>query len=223
MRRRQNDIRAGYTIRAQGCLIATLLLAIGTVQLWPLPNPVSESPRVYRTSGQETIAIEEILQTRQQNRKPPPPPPLVPVVVSDDEIIDDATLELPIDFLAFSQDDSAGDAQPQGDTHSAPPELLEPRPVRIVEPEYTRDARRRKIRAEVVVEVMVDERGRVSEARVVDRYLLGKDEEREQVGQLGFGLEESAIDAAQRWVFRPARFGGENVRATTKVVFSFGV
>ncbi len=222
-KRRGKDIRAGYTIRAQGCLIGTLLLAVAVVQLWPPPDPAADGPRVYRARGQETIAIEEVLQTRQQNRKPPPPPPLVPVVVADDEIIDEAILDLPTDFLAFSTDDNSGDALPEGESHSAPPQLLEPRPVRIVEPEYTGDARKKRIRAEVVVEVMVDERGRVSEAKVVDRFLLGKDEEREQVRQLGYGLEESAIDAAQRWVFRPARFGGETVRATTKLVFSFGV
>ncbi len=196
-------------------------MAIATVQLWPLPQPDDDEPRTYRR-GQETIEIDEIVQTKQRQKTPPPPPPVLPVEVSDDEIIDDVELDLPEDFLALSEDDGEGQIGPEGTARSAP-ELLEPRPVRIVEPEYTRDARRKKIRAEVVIEVLVDERGRVKEAKVVERFLLGKDEEREQVNHLGFGLEESAIDAAERWMFRPARHGGQAVRAYTTLRFSFGV
>ena len=43
---------------------------------------------------------------------------------------------------------------------------------------------------------LVDERGRVSKARVLERFVLGKDEEKEPVSLLGYGLEESAIAAA---------------------------
>ncbi|MDX1429855.1 MAG: energy transducer TonB [Rhodothermales bacterium] len=217
------DLKSGYGLRMQAALIAVLLFAVGMVNLWPEPAPADHSDIVFRSRGQETIAIEEIVQTRQRKEKPPPPPPLVPIVVSDAEIIDDLELDIQDDFLALSEDDESGDDLPEGDHTSAAPALMEPRPVRIVEPEYTRDAKRRNIRAEVVVEVLVDERGRVAAAEVVDRFLLGKDEAREEVVRIGYGLEESAIDAAQRCMFRPARFDGEAVRATARLVFSFGV
>jgi len=221
-RRRHTDLKAGYAIRAQACLAAALLFAGGLVNLWPLPNPDDNTRPDYRSAGQETIEIEEIVQTRQRAEKPPPPPPILDVVVSDEEIDDDLVLDLPDDFLAFSEDDGVSPDIPEA-AASGLPDLIEPRPVRIVEPEYTREAQRKKIRAEVVVEVLVDERGRVNSARVLERFLLGKDEERLAVGELGYGLEESAIDAARRCMFRPARFGGETVRGYKTLRFSFGV
>ena len=217
------DLKAGYVVRVQCALIAVLLMSVGLVRLWPAAQPDREADLVFRARGQETITLEEVVQTRQPARKPPPPPPLIPIVVADETVIDEVKLDLPDDFLALSEDDSEGDNLPEGDHTGAPPEMLEPRPVRIVEPEYTRDARKRNIRAEVVVEVLVDERGHVEDVKVVDRFLLGKDEEREEVGLIGYGLEESAIDAAQKWMFRPARYDGEAVRAYTRLVFSFGV
>ncbi|MBT8400800.1 MAG: energy transducer TonB [Rhodothermia bacterium] len=216
------DIKAGYVIRIQSALIVALLLALALVHLWPTITP-TRTDITFRARGQETIAIEEIVQTRHRKEKPPPPPPLIPVVVSDQEIIDEIELDIQDDFLALSDDEAEGDDLPEGDQTTSAPSLMEPRPVRIVEPEYTRDAKRRNIRAEVVVEVLVDERGRVAAAEVIDRYLLGKDEAKEEVGTIGYGLEESAIDAAQRCMFRPARFDGEAVRAYARIIFSFGV
>ncbi len=216
------DIKAGYVIRIQYALIASLLLALALVNLWPTTAP-THTDITYRARGQETIAIEEIVQTRHRKEKPPPPPPLIPVIVSDQEIIDDVELDIQDDFLALSDDEEEGDELPEGDRTSSAPSLMEPRPVRIVEPEYTRDAKRRNIRAEVVVEVLVDERGRVAAAEVIDRYLLGKDEAKEEVGRIGYGLEESAIDAAQRCMFRPARLDGVAVRSYARIIFSFGV
>ncbi len=217
-------MRTGYAIRGQACLAASLFVAIGVVHLWPLPDASDESPVTYRSVGQETIEIEEIVQTRQKAERPPPPPPSLQVVVSDDEVIDDYELDLPDDFLAYSEDEGESEDVPEGQQSDGTlPDLIEPRPVRIVEPEYTPEAQRRKIRAEVVVEVRVDERGRVSNARVLERFVLGKDEEREPVSLLGYGLEESAIAAAERCVFRPARFGGKTVPGYKTLRFSFGV
>jgi protein TonB len=222
--RRNRDLRTGYAIRSQACLAAALLLAVAAVRLWPAHEAGSEEPAAYRSFGQETIEIEEIVQTRQRKEKPPPPPPSLQVVVADDEVIDDYELDLPEDFLAYSEND--GEAQDGGAGPPAagmPPDLIEPRPVRIVEPEYTKEAQRRKVRAEIVVEVLVDERGQVSKARVLEMFLLGKDEERELVSQLGYGLEESALAAAERCMFRPARFGGKTVSGYKTLRFSFGV
>ncbi len=222
--RRNRDLRTGYALLGQACLAAALLVAIAVVHLWPLPESPDEEPVSYRSVGQETIEIEEVVQTRQRAEKPPPPPPLLEVVVTDEEVIDDYELELPDDFLALSEEEGESQDTPQGQQSAGTlPDLIEPRPVRIVEPEYTREAQRRKIKAEVVVEVLVDERGRVSKARVLERFLLGKDEEREPVDELGYGLEESAVAAAERCMFRPARFGGRTVRGFKTLRFSFGV
>ncbi len=197
-------------------------MAIGVVRFWPLPD--DDEPRFnFRLPGQETIEIEQILPTKQIRKKPPPPPPSLEVVVADDEIIEDYELDLPEELIVFTEGTGDESDVDDGAPASGLPDLIEPRPVRIVEPQYTREAQRRKIRAEVVVEVLVDERGQVSTARVIERFLLDKDEKREVVGELGFGLEESAIDAARRCLFRPARYGGRPVSGSKTLRFSFGV
>lgn len=170
--------------------------------------------------------MEEIVQTRQEKKKPPPPAPVPPVVVPNDVILDDIVLDFPDDFLAI---EDTGEDVEETDGVTVGTDLSfradsGPRPVRIVQPEYTREARRRNIRAEVVIEVLVDERGSVSEIKIVQRYLLNKDAtEREAVASVGYGLEEAAKAAASQYVFRPAREGGIAVRSYTTLTFSFGV
>jgi hypothetical protein len=78
--------------------------------------------------------------------------------------------------------------------------------------------------AEVVVEVEIDERGVVMGARVVRRYLLGEEDSPKQlVDKLGYGLEASALEAAQASLYRPARENGKPVRSVTEIFLSFGV
>ena len=65
-------------------------------------------------------------------------------------------------------------------------------PVAIskVQPRYTEPARRAGLQGVVVVEAVVDEQGRVTDARI----LRG----------LPMGLDRAAIEAIQQWKFRPA-------------------
>ena len=89
-----------------------------------------------------------------------------------------------------------------------------------MEPEYTREARRARIRTEIVVEVQVSPTGQVLSATVVERYLLTP--RRRRVDTLGYGLEEAALAAARRWRFRPARVNDQPVASFTRITFSFG-
>ena len=99
-----------------------------------------------------------------------------------------------------------------------------PQPVRITEPEYTRAARRKKIRAELVLNVLVDEQGRVAEAAIIESYLLGDDpEDKQPVTEVGYGLEEEALKAALHWRFRPAYRNGQPVSSYQTITFKFGV
>ena len=97
-----------------------------------------------------------------------------------------------------------------------------PRAIRLVEAEFPRAAMRKKIKAEVVVEVLVDQKGKVQETRVVEQYLYGK-KGKELVANLGYGLEDAARSAAARWMFRPARQNGYPVQSYHTITFSFGV
>jgi outer membrane biosynthesis protein TonB len=97
-----------------------------------------------------------------------------------------------------------------------------PRAIRFAEPEYPEEARRRGLRAEVVVEVEVNEKGRVVDTIVLERYVWDEDT-KAPVERLDFGLEEAALAASTRWLFQPAREGGFPVRSRTALTFRFGL
>lgn len=214
-----------YPRRIALCAVLALLVTIAAFRFWPTWDPGNVAI-VYDTRGQELITMEEITPTRQQVRTPPPPAPVPPVVVPDDVILPEEEIDLTEDLQIVRTPDRTGDTSASGTptTGTVRPDAG-PRPVRFVEPEYTEEARKRKIRAEVVVEVLVDTRGRVQETRVVERFLVKDREagERESVAQLGYGLEEAALTAARDWVFRPARQDGRIVEAWTTVTFTFGL
>lgn len=224
--RRSYEQRQAYPLRIMACLAGSLALLIGVFVFWPPPSPDAPGDEPYSVRAQEVIAIEEIAPTRQQQRRPPPPAPLPPVAVPDDRIFEEQPLTLDDTFFPIDEpgEDELFVEGTEGNQTSTQAVEIGPKPVRFVEPEYTREARRKRIRAEVVVEVLVDERGRVQQTQILERYLLGEEgTAREAVGALGFGLEEAALAAAERWLFRPARKNGEPVQSFTTLTFSFGV
>lgn len=228
VRHPSNDsFRAQHPIRVMASMVVALSLLLAAVRLWPIPSGEETEARIYQAPGQVTIQMEEIVPTRQQQQTPPPPAPLPPVVVPDDVIVEEVELDFSDSFLPI-EDPGDDTLLLEGDAPATTgPAVADtgPKPVRIVEPKYTRAAEKKKVRAEVVVEVLVDEKGRVRETRVLERFLLGKDDAdpKQAVTDLGYGLEEAAIAAAEQWLFRPARQGGEAVRSYHTLTFKFGV
>lgn len=203
-------------------LALTLLLLIVLVRFWPT---FDASPDVvYSDAGREAIQIEEIQPTSQsRERRPPPPAPIPPVVVPNDVIIETEPLDFTDSDLPI--DDPGEDALEQEGTDEASA-ALQPdqnaRLLRYVEPEYTRAARRRDVRAEVVVEVQVDAEGKVQSASIVERKLLNDDGQSDRtVDELGYGLEEAALSAARACLFRPARADGQPVPTHTTLTIRF--
>jgi len=76
-----------------------------------------------------------------------------------------------------------------------------------VDPEYSEEARKAKFSGTVMLSVIVDAEGRARDVRVVRA--------------LGMGLDEKAIEAVQKWRFRPGMKDGKpvNVRAQIEVNF----
>lgn len=204
-------------------LAACLLVAVAVVRFWPalVPGAASESPAVYAADAQ--VLFDEIQPTRQARDQAPPPPMLPPLVVPDDRTV---LQEVRIDFindLVFDAG-SAQDGGPEGTDEepvSAPVPAEPPRRLSIVEASYPREARRRDVRARVLVRVRVGSDGRVREARIVRRVLLEDDGER-TVEALGYGLDRSALDAARRTLFIPARAAGEPVESWHTIPIGFG-
>jgi TonB family protein len=82
-----------------------------------------------------------------------------------------------------------------------------PIPLFKPEPEYSEAARKAKYQGTVVMAVTVDATGRVGDAKVIR--------------SLGLGLDEKAIEAVQKWRFRPGTKDGKAVAVQTEVEMSF--
>lgn len=76
-----------------------------------------------------------------------------------------------------------------------------------VEPEYSEEARKAKFQGTVVLEIVVDEHGMPRNIRVLR--------------PLGLGLDEKAIEAVQRWRFRPGMKDGKPVATQAQVEVNF--
>ena len=163
------------------------------------------------------IQLEQVPETKQQRRPPPPPRPVVPIVSDNPDIPDDATIETTdFDLLA---DLAPPPALVEFDTEVEVEEeeveyaelwMLEQKPVatREVTPEYPRRARELKIEDTVVVEMYLNERGRVDSVRVISGNPL---------------LHEVTKDAAMQWEFTPAMQNDRPVRLKVAVPFSFEI
>lgn len=163
------------------------------------------------------IQLEQIPETKQQRRPPPPPRPVVPIISDNPDVPDDATIETTdFDFLAdlapppaLIEFDEVVEVEEE-DTEYAELWMLEQKPVatKEVSPEYPRRARELKIEGTVVVEMYLNERGKVDSVRIISGNPL---------------LHEVTKKAAVQWEFTPAMQNDRPVRLKVAVPFSFEI
>jgi len=85
--------------------------------------------------------------------------------------------------------------------------IVGPQVVYHPEPEFSEEARKAKLQGVVVLEIQVDAAGH---ARII------------RVSQpLGLGLDEKAVEAVERWRFRPATRNGRPVPANATIYVNF--
>ena len=138
------------------------------------------------------IIIEQIdiPQTEQFDRPPPPARPSVPVESESEDIADDVTLD------EFNLDDfDAWDAPPpppEGPRVKFIPYDDPPIPLSPIRPKYPEIAQEAGIEGTVVVQVFVDEKGRVKDTVILK-------------GIPNTGLDEAATTAIRKVRFRPAK------------------
>jgi TonB family protein len=85
---------------------------------------------------------------------------------------------------------------------------IEPPSIRReVKPDYTEEARRRNLRGDVLMEIVVKRDGSVGDVHV----LRG----------LGYGLDERAVEAVKQWSFNPATRKGVPVDVLVEVAMEF--
>jgi protein TonB len=228
---RQPRRRQRYRLRLLACLATSLLLSVGAVRLCPAPA-AEEDSRAIPEQVYHDVNRREVQQTKQAERtSPPPPPPPVPLYETDRQI-EQEPLELDVD-LAF--DPSSTEAPPgpphprdgEAETSQSAAPAMGARQLRIPEPRYTEAARAEDVRARVELEVTISAGGRVEDARILRRVLLSTADQSGDAGgrtvqTLGYGLEEAALDAAERTLFRPARTGGEAVKSHKTLTLTFG-
>jgi TonB family protein len=101
-----------------------------------------------------------------------------------------------------------GDARhPGAFQDSAGSKVTPPVPVHHPSPRYTKEARQAKISGTVYVNVVINDKGEVTDAKVVKG--------------LGYGLDESALRAVKSWKFEPARRNGTPFTTKVTVEVSF--
>ncbi|NCP84893.1 MAG: energy transducer TonB [Bacteroidetes bacterium] len=203
------DLRKSYTVYMQLGLVA----ALGILLILFKVDIRSESDIVLQTVEQETVKMEEIEQTRQDVKPPPPPRPPVPVAVPNDEVIEDDILDLDAEIDL----DAPLELPPPPPPAEEEPDIfvvVEKRPEikggmkalykYIVYPEIARKA---GIEGRVILEFVVDERGKVSNVKVLR--------------SVGGGLDEAAISAVKKVKFTPGMQRGRpvKVRYTLPVTF----
>ncbi len=166
--------------------ITGIVLLIITFLLFPrITNKVELEEEI-----QIIIEQIDIPQTEQFDRPPPPARPSVPVESESEDIADDVTLE------EFTLDEfDAWDAPPpppEGPRVKFIPYDDPPVPLRPIKPKYPEIAQEAGIEGTVVVQVFVDEKGRVKETVILK-------------GIPNTGLDEAATDAIRIVRFKPAK------------------
>ncbi len=214
--------RSAYHRRVMGATVVVLVLAILLVQRWPAWTESDEDAR-FRDRPADRIQVRDVQPTNQSQEKRPPPPAPVPPVVVPNEVLLETELEFGESELHVERPEDDAELQEGADRAAAAQtpdqgaQLL-----KNVQPPYPSAARREDVRARIQVEVHITETGRVEEATIRRRWRVSSDGSSRPVQTLGYGLEDAAITAAQRSLFRPARAGGRPVATRTMLTFTFG-
>jgi len=217
------DGENGYRIRVLVAIAVVELLVIGVFNLWPVSE--STSTRQQIDFSDDAIALEDVVRTEQQSSPPPPPKPQIPIPEPTDEVIEEDPIELDdlnvskySDSLSVEMIGSEGDA----DKPVSSPQVA-PQVIHIVEPTVPDAAKKADIKAEIWVNFLVDEEGKVEEASITEVVLYDQESgEKRTVDRIDYGLTEATLTAALQWRFRPARNNGQPVKAYSRKIFTFG-
>ncbi len=208
------DLKRSYPIWVQAGLMIALLLLIAAFRV----NLSSSNEFNIVQQDQETVQMEEVLQTQQIQKPPPPPKPPVPVEVPDDEILEDDDLDLD---ASLDLEEEIADLPPPP---PPPVEEEEPEPeiFVIVEqmPEligglselqkkisYPPIAKKANVEGRVIVQFVVDEQGNVVNPVVVR--------------ELGAGCDEEALKAVSQAKFKPGKQRGKPVKVKMSLPITF--
>jgi TonB family protein len=98
-------------------------------------------------------------------------------------------------------------AQPAVEAVSLTDDITPPKLREVATPEYTAEAKKKKIEGSVTLLIVVDKKGEVTNAKVIKG--------------LGYGLDENAVVAVKEWRYKPAEKDGEPIAVKMEVSVDF--
>jgi TonB family protein len=169
----------------------------------PIETPVEDKP----AEKTETIAQNQTpLNPPTQNQPTRNEPP----VQKEPEVKQDTTaVAQPQPAVVKTDVEPVEPTVKEGDTVEMSPEVVKPEMVTRVQPIYPPVAKTMKVQGTVILSILVNETGSVSEVRVL-RAVGGSS-----------GLNEAAIAAAKQWKFKPALMQGKRVKIWITYPVSF--
>jgi hypothetical protein len=202
-------------------LICAEIIFLIIIHAWP---DLNQPQRTFTDSfREEVIFVENAIVTRQTSAPPAPPKQILPVPVPNDEIIEEEIdFPDPDDLITpFDADGEEGFSEAQGEGEFVGSPERPPGLVRIVEPTVPDAAKRANIKAQIIVNFLVGANGDVIETYISEIRVYEGDEYK-VVDQIGYGLMEAVMEAAQKWRFTAARDQGQPVQTYVENSFNIG-
>ena len=190
-----------YDIKAQSKAVfeQAVALSLALITLVFMTNRRIDV-RAYDGSGDsEIIQVENIPETQQLKRPPAPQRPQIPIATESEDIPDDVTImdtDLDLDAPPPPPPPPPGSGaglSDRGEVYMTWEEA--PQLIRMVKPKYPELARKAGVEGKVILQIIVDQDGNVSEPRVI-------------VAQPPGIFEEAALQAIMGWKFKPAKQRG---------------
>lgn len=195
-----------YRLNLERALIVALLLVL--ILFNSLPK-IKQRAGVKREGYGLTIVVEDIPVTRQIGARQPPPRPVVPIPSEDELIPADVTIEdteLTFDATSLSAGSGGRPAMP-----SLQPDIIQPRPIYEVIPEYSEELQKKGIEGMVKLHLHIDKFGRVIEVVELQNT----------TGSPVCG--NAAREAALKGRYIPAKRDGEPADIWITRTYSFGL
>ena len=220
----------GYHNLVLMCVAIIQIILILAFTFWPVSH--SEQQLQISQQGEQPVTMN-MVEITHQGGSSTPPNPVVPVEVPNDKILADPLTHLqtenllPGDTLGIGKmpggGSGAGAGQGQGNAIASNPDVP-PSIVKIVEPAIPTKARQANVRAEVLVNFLVNKNGMPQDVSIAQIRVYDKDQKKwKVVPTIGYGIIDATLEAAAQWRFRPAKNKGKKVRAYTQHIFTFGM
>ena len=204
------DLKRIYKRVFEISLIISLSLLIVAFKFFPNLG----KGKVVLEGPQELFTVEDIENTKQENRPPPPPKPPIPIEAPSEDVLEDieiASTEIDLNAQMEAPPPPKEEKKEEEPTYFVAVEEM-PEPIggiqaiqsKIIYPEI---AKRAGVEGKVYVLAFVDEKGDVTNVKIIKG--------------LGAGLDEAALNAVKQTKFKPGKQRGKPVKVQVSIPIVF--